>query len=328
MSRYSLAALGPRVKRTRYVHPMLAKLVDKPFDGAGWIFEVKWDGYRAIAEVDRGKVALYSRNGLGFEAAFAPIVKALQKIKHTAILDGEVVVLDDQGRSNFQSLQNFITTQRGALVFYVFDLLELNGENLRGEPLLERKRRLAKVVGRRSKVIRISDHMERTGRAMFRAAVAHGLEGIIAKRADSLYREGQRDGTWLKIKVTHRQEAIICGFTAPTGSRAGFGSLVLGVFDDNGELEYVGNVGTGFSDRMLVELERRMDPLVVPACPFDVRPKMLGRPTWVEPKLVCEVAFSEWTGDGAMRHPSFQGMREDKDAGDVRREIARPAKER
>lgn len=319
MRPYAIAALGPRIRRARYVHPMLAKLVDKPFDRADWIFEVKWDGYRAIAEIDHGKVALYSRNGLGFEAAFKPIMKALQKIKHRAILDGEVVVVDEQGRSNFQSLQNFITTQRGALAYYVFDLLELDGENLRGEPLVERKRRLSKLIGRRSKTIRMSEHMEGTGRAMFRAAKEHGLEGIIAKRADSLYREGQRDGTWLKIKVTHRQEAIICGFTAPTGSRAAFGSLVLGVFEGK-RLEYVGNVGTGFTDRMLYDLKARMDPLVVPTCPFATRPKMLGRPTWIEPKLVCEVAFTEWTGDGSMRHPSFQGMREDKDASEVRRE--------
>jgi len=270
--RFHLAALGPRVKRHRPVRPMLAKLVDEPFDREGWLFEVKWDGYRAIAEIEGKTVALYSRNGLSFEAAFAPIVKSLAKINRRAILDGEVVVLDEQGRSNFQALQNFIRFQSGTLVYYVFDLLALDGKDLRSEPLRVRKASLEKIV-RKLPNVHVSEHIERHGEAMFQEAMKWGLEGIIAKKADSQYREGERNGSWLKIKVRQRQEAVICGYTPPKGSRVGLGSLVLGV-RKKGQFDYVGNVGTGFSDKTLRDLTARLSSLINERCPFDTRPKL------------------------------------------------------
>jgi bifunctional non-homologous end joining protein LigD len=297
---------------------MLATLADGPFDRAGWLFEVKWDGYRAIAEVKRGRVRLYSRSGLGFEHRFPPIALSLAHLKHDAVLDGEIVALDEQGHSSFQLLQNYQRTGKGALAYCVFDLLEVDGEDLRARPLLERKTRLAKLV-RGLDFVQVSEHVLRTGKPFFAAVVKHGLEGIVAKRSDSPYQEGRRTMDWLKIKVRHRQEAVIAGFTAPRGSRHALGALVLGVYRD-GDLVYVGHTGTGFSDRALEEMRTRLTPLVVAECPFRKPPKTNMPVRWVKPVLVCEVDFQEWTEDGYMRQPVFLGLREDKPAPSVHRE--------
>jgi bifunctional non-homologous end joining protein LigD len=309
------------VKRARRppVKPMLATLVDAPFDRAGWLFEIKWDGYRAIAEIEGGAVRLYSRNDISFKDKFAAIANALAGLGRDAILDGEVVVLDDTGQSSFQLLQNYQKTGRGNLVYCVFDLLELDGKNVRALPLKRRKELLRELVAGVPHV-QFSEHVERDGVGLFDAAAAQGLEGIIAKRADSPYQEGRRGPDWLKIKVRRRQEAVIGGFTRPRGSRKRLGALVLGVYDGD-ELVYVGHTGTGFSDKGLDDIYAKLAPLVRASCPFKKRPATNMPARWVEPTLVCEVAFQEWTEERLMRHPVFLGLREDKPARDVRREV-------
>ncbi len=307
-----------------FVRPMLATLVDQPFDRDGWLFEVKWDGYRAIAEVRDGNVRLYSRNQQSFNSAYPAIVKSLEKLGHDAILDGEIVVLDEHGVSQFQLLQNFRKTGEGLLIYYAFDLLELDGEDLRQQPLRKRKERLARILGK-SKNVLLSEHIERDGKAFFEAAVERGLEGIVAKNAASPYRDGVRSVDWLKIKSHLRQEAVIGGYTRPKGTRKDFGALVLGVYD-SGDLVYIGHTGGGFDTRGLSEMRKRLEPLRQDACPFKKRPKTNTPAQWVKPKLVCEVRFQGWSDEGHMRQPIFIGLREDKDAASVRREKEMPAR--
>ncbi len=309
---------APRAPMPRQVRPMLATLVDEPFDRAGWLFELKWDGYRAVAEVSRDGVAFYSRNHKSFEQRFAPIVESLRGLGHEAVLDGEVVVLDDGGRSRFQLLQNYQKTGEGRLRYCVFDLLHLDGQDLRRLPLRRRQGLLAKVVHGLPGVL-VSEHIEDRGVAFFEAAAARGLEGIIAKDGDSPYREGMRGPEWLKIKTHQRQEAVIGGFTEPRGSRKSLGALVLGVYEGK-SLVYIGHTGGGLDTRALADLRSRLEPLVQRKCPFPNRPATNAPVHWVEPRLVCEVSFQEWTQDGVMRQPIFVGLREDKPARMVRRE--------
>ena len=313
---------APKAKMPRHVKPMLASLVAQPFDRPGWFFEVKWDGYRAIAEVDRHGVAFYSRNHKSFEHRFAPVVQALRDLGHEAVLDGEVVVVDEAGRSHFQLLQNYQKTGEGRLLYYVFDLLYLDGRDLRGLPLKRRKELLQGMLGE-SSVIRLSEHVETAGVVFLEAAGAHGLEGIVGKDAASPYREGVRGGEWVKVKTHRRQEAVIAGFTEPRGSRKALGALVLGVYE-HGDLVYIGHTGGGLTDDGLAELHSRLTPLVQDSCPFKKRPKTNAPVHWVSPRLVCEVSFQQWTDDGRMRHPIFVGLREDKAARSVHRERAAP----
>lgn len=313
---------APKAAMPRQVKPMLATLVEEPFDRAGWLFEIKWDGYRAVAEVSPEGVSLYSRNHKSFEHKFTPIVESLRGLAHEAVLDGEVVVIDEQGRSDFQLLQNYQTTGVGRLRYYVFDLLYLDGRDLRGLPLGERKALLGKVIAGLPDVL-LSEHVEEHGAAFFQAAAAQGLEGIIAKNGSSPYREGERCLDWLKLKMHQRQEAVIGGFTEPRGSRKDLGALLLGVYVGT-ELTYIGHTGGGLNTRGLSELRTRLEPLVQKACPFRVRPAANAPVHWVQPELVCEVKFQEWTQDGIMRQPIFLGLREDKPARAVRREEARP----
>jgi bifunctional non-homologous end joining protein LigD len=322
--RVSVPADAPMGTLPRAVRPMLATPIAEPFDRPAWLFEIKWDGYRTIAEVERGRVRLYSRNHVSFERKFAPVAGALADLGHDAVFDGEVVVLDDAGRSSFQLLQNYQKTGRGRLIYYVFDLLHLDGHDLRPLPLVRRKAVLAKLVPGLA-LVRLSEHVERAGVALYGAAANRGLEGIIAKDGSSPYREGRRGGEWLKIKTVARQEAVIGGFTAPRGRRTGLGALLLGVHK-GGDLVYIGHTGGGLNGRELTDLRARLQPLVQRGCPFAVRPKPNAPVTWVEPQLVCEVSFKEWTSDGIMRQPIFVGLREDKPAREVRRENpARPA---
>jgi bifunctional non-homologous end joining protein LigD len=319
-------ASAPRPARRRrpaerFVRPMLATLVGEPFDRPGWFFEVKWDGYRAIADIRDGEVRLYSRNQKSFASTFAPVVEALAGLSRDTILDGEVVVLDAQGRSQFQLLQQYKKTRRGQLVYYAFDLLELDGRDLRSEPLAERKRLLAGLVDAAG-VVRLSDHVERDGAAFFAAAATQGLEGIIAKDARSPYREGERGPEWLKVKTHLRQEAVIAGYTRPRGGRKDLGALILGVYE-GGELTYIGHTGGGFDTKGLAAMRGRLEPLRRPRCPFPRCPRTNMPATWVAPELVCEVRFQGWTDDGRMRQPIFLGLREDKPARAIRRE--RPA---
>jgi bifunctional non-homologous end joining protein LigD len=309
---------GRKAPIPHHVKPMLATLVDKPFDRPGWFFEVKWDGYRAIAEVAPPKVALYSRNGNSLADRFQPIVESLRDLDRRAVLDGEVVAVDSEGRSRFQLLQNYQKSGRGQLLYYVFDLLYLDGRDLRELPLRRRKELLSKLIGGLPNV-RLSEEIEENGTDFFKAATERGLEGIVAKNADSSYREGIRSQDWLKIKTHGRQEAVICGFTEPRGKREHMGALILGVYE-NKELIYIGHTGGGFGAKGLQDLSKQLQPLLQAKCPFKKKPKTNAPAHWVRPELVCEVSFQEWTNDGSMRQPIFLGLREDKAAHAVRRE--------
>jgi len=304
------------------VKPMLATLVDEPFDNPGWVFEIKQDGYRAIAEIRNGRVELYSRNNLSFNRNFMSIVAALQSIPGDAVLDGEVVALDEQGRSHFQLLQNHLKTGQGPLCYFVFDLLYRDGQDLRGLPLLARKELLRGILPDLPE-LKFNDHIAETGRDFFELAQQNNLEGIVAKRADSTYQSGRRSRDWLKIKIRHEQEAIICGFTQPRGGRGYFGSLVLGAFQA-GQLVHIGFSGGGFDERMLREIHAKLSELVQPESPFSGRVRSEMPITWVKPVLVCEVSFSEWTDEGVMRQPTFLGLRDDKDPQGVVRELPEP----
>lgn len=307
------------VKLPKFFKPMLATLVDKAFTNKEWLFETKWDGYRTLAYVDKG-VELYSRNENSFNEVFEVIVKELKSLKVQAIFDGEVVVLNPDGKSDFQAMQNYQTSRKGALYYYVFDLLFYEGEDLRSLPLIERKDKLKEVIDKASfENIRYSDHIEVKGEALFKKALEYDLEGIIAKKMDSTY-QSRRSHDWLKIKTHKRQEAVIIGFTEPRESRKGFGSLLLGLYDDNGKLTYIGHVGTGFTDKSLHDILEKLKPLIQDKSPLSKAIKTNMPATWVKPKLVCEVSFTEWTHEGSMRHPSFEGLRIDKKPKDVKKE--------
>ena len=304
--------------------PMLATLEEHVPRGGDWTFEVKFDGYRALAYVRAGECTLRSRNGNDLTQRFAAVAREIVKATKTpnAVLDGEVCRLDERGRASFSELQQ----GQGPLVYYAFDLLETDGEPLLELPLAERKRRLAKLLDRRNRIVRYSDDFD-DGDALFGAATEQGLEGIMAKRATSAYQAGRRSRDWVKIKTSGRQEFVVAGYTRGAGRRAGtFGSLVLGVAD-GGALRYVGNVGTGFDDAEIARLLKLLRPLHRDTPPFPAAPRLprvrKGDVQWVEPRLVAEVRFAEWTHDGHIRHPAYLGIREDKAAGDVREE--RPA---
>jgi bifunctional non-homologous end joining protein LigD len=300
------------------IEPMLATPVKKPFDHPDWIFEVKWDGYRAVAEIRDDGVSLYSRNRISFDKKFFPITKALRKLRFDAVLDGEIVVVDDQGRPDFQRLQHYQGSGSGHLLYYVFDLLYFRGHDLTALPLLRRKELLKKILPSIPK-IRFSDHVWEEGVLFYNAAKEKGLEGIIAKHSQSVYEAGRRSRQWLKVKTRLTQEAVIAGFTEPGGGRKYFGALVLGVYEGK-ELTYIGHVGGGFTEKDLKNIHEKLEPLIRKECPFAVKPETNASVAWVKPELVCEVALSDWTEDGVMRQPVFLRLREDKAAREVVRE--------
>jgi bifunctional non-homologous end joining protein LigD len=267
-------------------------------------------------------VKLYSRNQKSLNDRFAIIADELKHWKHDAVLDGEVVALDADGRAQFQLLQNYQRTGQGQLAYYVFDLLFLDGGDLRSLPLRRRKELLAEITGGGS-LVRFSEHIEGKGIAFYGAAARQGLEGIMAKDSMSQYRTGQRSTAWLKVKTQRRQEAVIGGFTDPRRSRPHLGSLLLGVYDRD-DFVYIGHTGGGFNSAGLYEMRQRLRPLERKRCPFVVPPKPNAPVHWVQPKLVCEVKFQEWTTDGRMRQPIFIALRDDKAAHAVRRERERP----
>ena len=302
--------------------PMLASLAAEVPKGRGWLFEVKWDGYRAIARVRGGEASLTSRRGNDLTGRFPSVARAIAASAKTpdCVVDGEVCALDEEGRSSFSVMQQ----GSGPLVFYVFDVLEIDNEPLLDLPLTERRKRLETLFDRRQRAVRLSEAFP-DGEALMEAAKEQGLEGIIAKKADSPYRPGKRTREWLKIKTHGRQEFVIAGYTKGQGRRAGrLGSLVLAV-NRGGELHYVGNCGTGFTEDEIERLMAKLRPLERKSPPFAVVPKMpkVRREdvVWVTPKLVCEVEFAEWTHDGRLRAPVYKGLREDKPAADVRREL-------
>jgi len=300
------------------IKPMLATPVKEPFDHADWIFEVKWDGYRAIAEIRDESVSLYSRNLISLNQKFFPIVESLRKWRFEALLDGEIVVVDDQGHPDFQMLQDYQKSGSGHLLYYVFDLLYFRGHDLTNLPLLRRKELLKEILPSDPK-IKFSDHVSKEGVLFFNAVKEKGLEGVIAKHSQSTYLMGRRSRQWLKVKTRLMQEGVIAGFTEPRGSRKYFGSLVLGVFEGD-DLIHIGHSGGGFGAEKLKELRDKMDPLIQKECPFKVEPETNTPVTWLKPELVCEVIFQGWTDEGLMRQPVFLRLREDKAAREVVRE--------
>lgn len=324
--RFTLRGIGSARKVDDPIKPMLASPDVPAFDGDDWLFEIKWDGYRAIAETAGKDLRFYSRNGLSYLEAYPDVVNELRTIRKRMVIDGEVVALNAHGEPDFQLLQHASLEPSTHLVYYVFDLLELNGKDLKGLPLIERKERLREVL-KDGTHVRYCDHVEAKGQAFFAAAVKKDLEGIIAKRKDSTYSPGVRSKQWLKIKNHNTQEVVIGGYTAPRNSRKHFGALLLGYYEKD-ELIYAGHTGTGFDDRTLGELMALMKPLTRKTSPFATPVHANMPPVWLEPKLVCNVRFTEWTRDGHMRHPVYQGLRADKDARSVIREPMRTAKPR
>lgn len=303
-------------KLSTFTRPMLAKETDTAFDDAGWLYEIKWDGYRAIAEINKGSAELYSRNGISFNNKYPVVYNSLMKIKHTAVLDGEIVVLNEKGFPSFQKLQHYEDNTQFPLCYYVFDLLSLDGKDTTQLPLVERKELLQKLVGNKNPVIKYSDHITGKGKAFFAATGKQGLEGIMAKKSDSEYHKGTRSSNWLKIKHHQSDEAVIVGFTQPTGGRKYFGALVLAIRDEDG-LKYAGHTGSGFTEQTLKEVYEKLKPLHTTKSPFKEKVKTNMPVTWVKPAFVCELKFTEWTTDGKMRHPIFLRMREDKSLKDI-----------
>ncbi len=289
---------------------MLAKETANAFDDKDWLFEIKWDGYRAISEIKDGNVLLYSRNGNSFINNYPLVVKELKKIKHDAVIDGEIVILNEEGKSDFQKLQHYEDNTQYPICYYVFDLLSLNGNNTSELTLIERKELLKKLL-QKNTVIKYSEHIIAKGKSFFEAAMKNDLEGIMAKKAQSLYHPGARTGDWLKIKYHKSQEVIIAGFTQPTGSRKYFGALVLALPEGN-KLKYVGHTGSGFTDNDLKEMYQVLKPLVQKKSPFNEVVKTNAPVTWIKPMLVAEIKFAEWTTDNKMRHPIFLRLRDDK----------------
>lgn len=300
--------------------PMKATLSKGAFDHPDWIFEMKWDGFRAVS-ARLGKASdIYSRNFKSFTDRFPQIAKEFQVLFPFDIaLDGEICCIDEKGRSSFQLLQQFQLNGRGTLVFYVFDVLYYKGYQLYDVPLLERKKFLKEILPA-STYFLYSDHVEQAGKELYEFAAENKQEGIIAKLANSTYDPGRRSKNWLKIKAVMQQEAIICGYTAPRGGRKHFGSLILGVRDGD-ELRYIGHTGTGFNEVLLKELKARLDKIKQDDSPFKKKPKTNQAVTWVRPKLVAEIKFQEWTSDGILRQPVFLGLRDDKTAREVVKEV-------
>ena len=306
-----------------FVSPQLATLEDKAPTGNQWLHELKFDGYRMICHLNRSSIRFWSRNKKDWTHKFPHLGRAIKEFPaRSAILDGEVVAVDSKGRASFQKLQQAMKTGDAGFVFHVFDLIYLDGFDLTRVPLRERKNILATLfesVPAKSP-LRYSDHVEGNGAKFFQQACKFGIEGIVSKLADSKY-ESTRTRSWVKVKCIKRQEFVIAGFTLSEKDFPGFGALILGVYD-KGKLVYAGRAGTGFTIKQRLELRKKLDTMVRSTSPFAEKPKdpRLKRAVWVAPKLVGEVAFTEWTDDGSVRHPSFQGLREDKKAQDVVRE--------
>jgi bifunctional non-homologous end joining protein LigD len=318
------------------IRPMLAALADPPLNDPDLVYEPKYDGIRAIAEVGAGPVKLWSRLGNEKTHQFPEVARALEqyakRLKQTLVLDGEIVALDGKGEpAGFQQLQGRIhlneadTRTGGSVAYIAFDLLREGRTDLRDRPLLERRAALERLFARTgSPLLRISRQVRSDGRGLCREALERGWEGLIAKNAMSLYKSGKRTPDWRKLKIVREQEFVIGGWTEPRQTRSYFGALLLGVNEENEDrrkgLVYVGHTGTGFNERELARLMRLLRPLETADCPFRSRPKTNERPHWVRPELVAQVKFTEWTADAKLRHPVYLGLRDDKRAAEVYRE--------
>jgi bifunctional non-homologous end joining protein LigD len=306
--------------------PELATLVDEPpRDARNWVYEIKFDGYRMLARVQRGRVTLVTRNGNDWTAKLGALQKALESMElPDGWYDGEIIMPGEKGASDFQALQGAFDTARTAdMVYYLFDLPYCAGYDLREVPLVERRVVLQRIVQRKPHAnVRFSEEFDAPPEKVLESACKLGLEGVIGKRRESAY-ANRRSSDWIKLKCGFRQEFVIGGWTEPQGSRTGIGSLLLGVHDANGHLQYAGSVGTGFNEKTLRDLRTRLDALAADKSPFAANSTIPKKPHWVKAQLVCEVAFGEWTRDSRVRHSVFHGLREDKKANSVVREEAR-----
>lgn len=289
-----------------FIAPMLATLTDQPFDLPGWVYEIKYDGYRTIARIEGNRVNLLSRNNLSFDDVFRPITKALTFLGFDCILDGEICILDKDGKPDFNALQNYQKTRKGALVFFIFDLLFFQGNDLTDMPLINRRKILESLPLPTGEQIQLSKCSSENGIDLFNAAKSMNLEGIIAKKANSKYSSG-RSTEWLKIKNTNACEAVIIGYTV-SPRKVHFASIILGYFD-KGKLIYIGHAGTGFSHTIEKELYDAFQPIRrLEASIKDLPPKYKNSVVWLQPKLVCRIQFAEMTPDGKVRHCSFKGI--------------------
>ena len=325
---------GVAQKMPQNIAPMLATLVNEPSEDDNWIYELKWDGYRAIGYINNGEVEIRSRNNKSFNEKFYPIYDALNDWKVNAIVDGEIIVVNDEGMPDFGDLQLWRSEADGTLVFYLFDLLWLDGYNIMDLPLEERHQLLNSIIPEGHASIRISKHFDATGKEFFQLAEQLQLEGIVAKKKGSTYKPGARSKEWLKIKTEKRQELVIGGYTQNEGSNKLFSALLLGIME-KGQFHFLTPVGTGFNVAMQKEILKKLKPYETKTCPFssvpDYNKPSRFRPnppkakvTWVMPKLVAEISYREETKDGAIRHPSFKGLREDKTPDEVVKEVAAP----
>jgi bifunctional non-homologous end joining protein LigD len=316
----------------RWVEPQLSKLSTKAPSGPQWVHEVKFDGYRMVARIDKGSVGLLTRSGLDWTAKYPATAAALVKLKvGTAYIDGELCGVRPDGVTSFELIQQASDSGGASLVYFAFDLLELDGEDIARLPPLERKKQLAALLGKPPAGIAYSDHEGGDGESFRRVACRHGLEGIVSKRIDRPYLPGDR-GSWVKSKCLNRAEFVVVGWSDPEGSRPHLGALLLGYYKMDGRLVYAGRVGTGMSQKTLATLHKRLRPLAVRKMPLAAppprdtrfgRPLELAKVLWVWPELVAEITYLSWPDDGLLRHTVFIGLREDKPAGEVRRETPR-----
>jgi bifunctional non-homologous end joining protein LigD len=319
--RSAICSVARKTRIPTVIHPMLATLVDEPFSDPEWIFETKWDGFRSVCFVKNGSARFVSRNQIEMTAGYPELANLPKQIDaKEAILDGEICALDQNGIPRFQLLQRKGSTNahRPPIVYFVFDLLYLDGYDLMQCTVVERKRKLAEIL-RPANFVRCSEHIESDGEDFFRQIEKFHLEGMMAKRASSKY-VPKRSTDWLKVKTVLRQEVVIGGYTQPRGARSHFGSLVCGLYREN-QLHYVAHVGGGFNERSLASIYKMIQPLKVDKSSFVDTPKTNEPVQWLKPKLVAEVKFSEWTAEHRLRHPVFVGLREDKKAKDCRFEF-------
>jgi DNA ligase D-like protein (predicted ligase) len=313
----------------KWIRPQLTELVEVAPDGPDWLHEIKFDGYRMHARLDRGAVKLLTRTGLDWTHKYPAIAAAVATLgAHQAYLDGELCGVRPDGITSFSMIQNASDTGNAAgLVFFLFDLLYVDGDDLCAQPLRERKARLATLLSDAASPLQYCDHQAGQGRAFHEKACAMSLEGIVSKRADAPYAPGNR-GLWRKVKCLHREEFVVVGWTDPEGSRRWLGALLLAYYDPDGRLIYAGRAGTGIKQAELERLWRRLQPLSVPEMPLEVPPPrttrfgsplVLSRVHWVRPELVAEVKFLTWTGDNLLRQVVYEGLHEDKPAAEIRR---------